>query len=56
MQIRIKQREKGWGIQYLDCMANTSLQQVYKKKTTIIKNIYYCQIINGSYMVWRGKV
>lgn len=35
MQIRIKQREKGLGIQYFDCMANTSLQQVYKEKTRL---------------------
>ena len=25
-------------------------------KTTNVQNIYYCNIINGSYMVWRGKV
>ena len=25
-------------------------------KTTNIQNIYYCKIIKGSYMVWRGKV
>ena len=24
--------------------------------TTNIQNIYYCKIIKGSYMVWRGKV
>ena len=26
------------------------------EKTTNIQNIYYCKIINRSYMVWRGKV
>ena len=25
-------------------------------KTTNIQNIYYCKIVKGSYMVWRGKV
>ena len=25
-------------------------------KTTNMQNIYYCKIINGSYMVWPGKV
>ena len=29
LQRLIKQREKGWDIQYFDCMANTSLHQVY---------------------------
>ena len=26
------------------------------RKTTNIRNIYYCKIVKGSYMVWRGKV
>ena len=37
-------------------LANTSLHQVVLGLTTNIRNIYYSEIINGSYMLWPGKV
>ena len=38
-------------------MAYTSLHHAgLLGKTTNIQNIYYCKIVNGSYMVSRGKV
>ena len=54
LQRLIKQREKAevYNISTGQCQSSSGLLG----KTTNLQNIYYCKIINGSYMVWRGKV
>ena len=50
LQRLIKQREKGWGVQYFNWPIPVFISFIRKNHD------YYCKLMNESYMTWRGKV
>ena len=55
LQRLIKQREKGWGIQYFHWPIPVFIRFI-RKNHEYSEYILLWKIIKGSYMVWRGKV